>query len=128
LRIPPPSCTGIASGADDDAVDALLQPALDGRKIADTAAELHRDRQQFENAIDCACVHRLAGKRAVEIDDVQIFEALRLERLRLLRRIAMEHGRARHVALFEPHADAVFQIDGGKQDHDTRQPMLTAST
>ena len=48
----------------------------------------------------------------------QILEALRLERLRLRRRIAVEHGRARHVALLEPHADAVLEVDGGEQDHD----------
>jgi hypothetical protein len=40
----------------------------------------------------------------------------------------VKHGRPRHVALLEPHADAVFQIDGGKQNHGMRQPLLTAST
>ena len=62
-------------------------------------------------------VHRLAGEGAVEIDDVQMPEALRLERVRLRRRIAVEHGGARHVALLQAHGEAVLQIDGGKQDH-----------
>ena len=62
-------------------------------------------------------VHRLAGKGAVEIDDVQIFEPLRGEGARLRRRIEVEHGRARHVALFEAHALAVLQVDGGKENH-----------
>ena len=62
-------------------------------------------------------VHRLAGEGAVEIDDVQMLEALRLEGLRLRRRIAVEHGGARHVALLQAHGEAVLQIDGGKQDH-----------
>ena len=48
---------------------------------------------------------------------MQIFKALRLEGARLRRRIAVEDGRARHVALLEPHAGAVLEIDGGKQDH-----------
>src|SRR5262249_10392773 len=52
-----------------------------------------------------------------KIDDVEIFEALRLECLRLRRRIAMKHRRARHVALLEPHAGAVLEIDGRKEDH-----------
>src|SRR3990170_2524237 len=47
------------------------------------------------------CVHRLAGKRAVEIDQVQPFETNRLEGPRLGGGIAVEHGRAPHVALFE---------------------------
>ena len=62
-------------------------------------------------------VHRLAGEGAVEIDDVQIFEALRCEGSRLRGGIAVEHGRARHVALLQAHALAVLEIDGGEQDH-----------
>ena len=68
----------------------------------------------FENALDRGGVHRLAGKGAVEIDDVQILEALRLERTRLLRRIAVKHRGARHVALLQPHGEAFLEIDGGK--------------
>ncbi len=48
---------------------------------------------------------------------MQIFEALPREGLRLRRRIAVEHRRARHVALLQAHGFAVLQIDGGKQDH-----------
>ena len=83
--MPPPSCTGICTAAED--------------------------------ALDRGRVHRLARKGAVEIDDVQIFEALRREDPRLLGRIAMENGRARHVALLKAHGFAVFQIDGGKKNH-----------
>ena len=85
--------------------------------IADAAAKLHRNSHRREDALDRRRIHRLAGKGAVEIDDVQIFEALRREGARLLRRIAMKHGRARHVALFEAHGFAVLQIDGRKEDH-----------
>ena len=83
--MPPPSCTGICTAAED--------------------------------ALDRGGVHRLAGKGAVEIDDVEIFESLRGEGARLLGRIAIENRRARHVALLQAHGFAVFQIDGGKQDH-----------
>ena len=73
---------------------------------------------RFEDALDRRRIDRLAGKGAVEIDDMQILEALGLEGLRLRRRIAVKHGGARHVALLEAHAHAVLQIDGRKQDHD----------
>jgi hypothetical protein len=45
---------------------------------------------------------------------VKVLEALRLERVRLLRRVFVEHGRARHVALLQPHGEAFLQIDGGE--------------
>jgi hypothetical protein len=62
-------------------------------------------------------IHRLAGKGAVEIDKVQIFESLLRERVRLRRRVAIEHRRARHVALLQAHGIAVLEIDGRKKDH-----------
>ena len=67
--------------------------------------------------LDRLRVDRLAGKGAVEIDDMQIFEALLGEGARLRRRIEVEHGGARHVALLQAHALAVLQIDGGKENH-----------
>ena len=105
-------------GADDDAVDALAEPALDRRHVADAAAELHAQANRFENAFDRGDVHRLAGEGAVEIDDVQMLEALRLEHMRLRRRVAIEDGGARHVALLQANGQAVLEIDGGKQDHE----------
>ncbi len=62
-------------------------------------------------------IHRLAGKRAVEIDDMEIFEALRGEACSLRRRIEIEHGGARHVALLQAHALAVLQINRWKENH-----------
>ena len=71
----------------------------------------------LQNALDRRRVHRLAGEGAVEIDDVQVFEALALESAGLRRRIAVEHGRARHVALLETDGEAFLQVDGGEKDH-----------
>src|SRR6202042_991320 len=107
-------------GTDDDAGHALAEPAIDGGAVANAAAELQRNFNGAENALDCRSIHRLAGKGAVKIDQMQIFKALPLERLRLRRRVAVEHGRARHVALLQAHGKTVFEIDGGKQDHGTR--------
>ena len=104
-------------GADDDARDALVEPGFDGLEIANAAAELHRHRDRLQHRLDGLRIHRLAGKGAVEIDDVQIFEALLGEGPRLRGGIEVEHGRARHVALFEAHALAVLEVDGGKENH-----------
>ena len=62
-------------------------------------------------------IHRLAGKGAIEIDHMQIGETLVLEGQRLRRRIAMEHLGARHVALLQPHAETVLEINRRKQNH-----------
>ena len=48
---------------------------------------------------------------------MQVLKALRREDARLLGGVAMKDRRPRHVALFEAHGFAVFQIDGGKEDH-----------
>src|SRR5262249_8344565 len=104
--------------ADDDPGDALVEPGLDGADVANAAAELHGNRSRFDDALDRGNIDRLAGKGTVEIDHVEIFEAQRLEGLRLRRRIAVKHRRARHVGLLEPHACAVLEVDGGKEDHD----------
>ncbi len=104
-------------GADDDARDAFGEPGLDGREIADAAAELHRHRDRLQHRLHRQRIDRLAGKGAVEIDHVQIFEALRGKGARLRSRVEVEHGGARHVALLQAHALAVLQIDGGKENH-----------
>ena len=113
-------------GADDDAVDALAEPGFHRRHVAHAAAELDRQADGFEDALDRGGVHRLAGEGAVEIDDVQIFEALHLEGARLRRRIAVEDGRARHVALLEPHGEAFLEVDGGKEDQRPTRPVIGA--
>ena len=102
--------------ADDDPRDAFGEPALDGLHVADAAAELHRDRHAPQDRLDGVRVHGLAGEGAVEIDDVEPFEALRLEARGLRRRIVAEHRRLLHVALDEPHAAAVLEVDRRKQD------------
>ncbi len=101
-------------GAEDHAVDALLQPRDDGVEIANAAAELHRHMHRPEDRLDRLLVHRLAFERAVQIDHMQPIEALVLERAPLRRRIGVEHRRLRHLALAQPHALAVFEVDGGK--------------
>ncbi len=55
-------------------------------EIANAAAELHRHGDRLQHRLDRQRVHRLAGKGAVKIDDVQIFEPLLGEGARLSRR------------------------------------------
>src|SRR5215813_6580422 len=114
----PDEC-GIAHrrGADDDAVDPLAEPGLDSRHVADAAAQLHAQADRLENAVDRRGVHRPAREGSVEIDDVEMAKTFGLERMRLRGGIAVEHGRAPHVALFEAHAYALFEVDGGEEDH-----------
>jgi len=108
---------GIAhrSGADDHPRNTFRQPGFNRFQIADAAAELYRHADRLEHRLDSLRVHRLAGKGAVEIDHMQILEPLRGEGLCLRRRVEVEHGRARHVALFEPHAVAVFRSMAGNR-------------
>jgi hypothetical protein len=86
-------------------------------KIADAAAKLDRNGDHVEHALDRGGVHRLAGERAVEIDDVQIVETLRGEGARLRGRIVVEDGRLGHVAAQEADALAFFEIDRRIEDH-----------
>src|SRR5436853_328913 len=59
----------------------------------------------------------LTGEGAVEIDDVQVREALGREQARLGGRVVVEDGGLGHLAALEADAAAVLQIDGGVQDH-----------
>ena len=95
----------------------LSSHILDGRHVADAAAELHRNGDGREDGVDRVAVDRLARKGAVEVDDVQIVEALVLERARLRRRVVVENGGGVHVAELQAHALAVLEVDGGEQDH-----------
>ena len=75
------------------------------------------DMHRVEDRLDRLLVDRLPFEGAVEIDHMQPVEALLLERARLRRGIGVEHRRLRHLALAEPHALPVFQVDGREQDH-----------
>ena len=59
---------------------------------------------------------------------MQPVEALLGKELRLGRRVAVEQGRLRHVALLQAHALAVLQVDGGKEDHGAGTWRLTSTS
>src|SRR4029078_7726696 len=91
------------------------------------AAKLDRNMNGVQEALLGLLIHRLALEGAVEIDDMQPFESLALEKKRLHRRISVEHRCALHLALTKTHASAVFQIDSGKQDHRFHTQKLAIS-
>ena len=62
-------------------------------------------------------IGRAAIEGAVQIDAMQPFETLIRKFARLRSGIGIEHRRLIHQPALEPHALAVFQIDGRKQDH-----------
>src|SRR5215217_5954859 len=84
---------------------------------ANAAAELDGEFYGLKDLLDCSAVDALAGKGAVEIDDVEIVKTLVLERFCLRRGIVVEDGRLVHVAELEAHALAVLEVDSGDEDH-----------
>ena len=60
-------------GADDDVSDAIVEIAFDRIEVADTAAQLDRDlvANSLDHRLDRLLVLRLAGKGAVQVDQVQ---------------------------------------------------------
>ena len=102
---------------DDDAGNTLAEPAFDGCHVAHTPTELYTHRGTLKNTINRFSIHRLTGKRAIKIDDVQIIKTLRFKSQRLRGGIAVKHRGPRHVALLQAHGLAFLEIDSGKQNH-----------
>jgi hypothetical protein len=70
-----------------------------------------------QDGLDGAFVHRLAGKGAVQVDQVQAPRAGIEPAPGHGGRVFAEGGRCVHVALLKAHALAVLQVDGGNQQH-----------
>ena len=110
---------GVADGqAADDGTRRDLERLLEARACPNAAAELHVDAGRLAHAPDQRQVDGLAAFRAVEIDDVQPARA----------ELAVLHGELdgvdgvarllREVAVQEPHAAPVAQVDGRYQLHE----------
>ena len=103
--------------AKDHALQPFGKPHLDGRHVTDAAAQLGGHFALLENLFDRGGVDRLAREGAVQINKVQPLTA-RLDKFQRLRGgVFVEHGRLFHLAFVEAHGIAVFQIDGGIEDH-----------
>jgi hypothetical protein len=64
----------------NDPGDTLVEPALDASQITNAATKLNRQGHRLEDFLDSVAIDRLAGERAVEVDQMQILEPLTLER------------------------------------------------
>ena len=106
-------------GADDHVAQAVVEIALDGVEVAQAAAELHRDlvADLAHDRLDRRLVDRLAGEGAVQVDQVQPARAGVEPAARHRGRVVAERGDGLHVALFEAHALAVFEVDRRDQQH-----------
>ncbi len=95
-----------------------LKVGTDGAFIADAAADL--DRQIGKGSGDGAdriAIDRLAGKGAVEVDQMQPLGAGRDPTSGHLDRVIGEHGLVLHPPLAQAHAAAVLEVDCGNQQH-----------
>src|SRR5690606_8363540 len=105
-------------GADDDPLHAGIQIGLDDLRVADAAADLDRQvRVRLRNRLDDLAVDRLAGEGAIEVHQMQTARAALDPVPGHRHRVIGEHGVVFHATLFQAHAFAVFQVDGGDQLH-----------
>ncbi len=115
--------------ADDDVPQPGVDVALDGVQVADAAAQLHRNvgAHLGQDGLDGRLVLGLAGKRAVQVHQVQAARA----RIRPLAGhgggVFAKGGRLVHVTLLEAYAVAVLEVDGGDEQHDGERGMGRAA-
>src|SRR5882672_659223 len=105
--------------ADDDKTDAAVDVTLDRVEVAQTTAQLDRyvGADRGNDLAHHRLVDRAAGAGAIQVDDVQAARPLRDPVPRYPDRVVGEHGLAFHVALAQPNAAPVFQVNGGDQKH-----------
>ena len=100
-------------GADDDVAQTGVQIALNGVQVADAAAQLYIDlaAHGFQDLADRHFIFGLAGKRTVEIHQMQTPRALGQPGTGHDVRVFTKSGGLVHVALLEANAVAVFQVN-----------------
>ena len=64
-----------------------------------------------------AALTGLPCEGAIEIHDMEVLEALILKRFCLRGWIGMKYRGAAHIALTQPHAHAILEVDGGKENY-----------
>ena len=104
-------------GAEHHAGHPRSEQRLGGLDAADTSAGLHRHVQRSGDRCDQVAVAWLAGARRVEVDDVHPRRTLGLEGERLGDGFLAVDGAAAVVALVEPHATPLEQVDRRIQIH-----------
>jgi len=114
-----PNQFGVAQcrGSEHDAVDPEAQPALDRVKVSNAASQLDAQPDGIADRGNRRAVYRMAGKGAVEVDDMEPAEARGFELTRLSRGILVEHRRGRHLAANQANAGTVFEVNRRVEDH-----------
>ena len=92
-----------------------VQVALNGIQIADTTTELHIDlaAHLFQDLADGRFILRVAGKRAVQIHQMQAPRPFVHPAARHDRRVFAKSGGLVHIALFQANTVAVFEVNRG---------------
>ena len=103
-------------GADNDARDASVEPALDTGAGADAAAELDVAGEGGDDPAHCLAVAAFPCEGTVEVDDVEVARAGPSERQRLCGGVVAIDGGAVHVALGEADDLTGLEVDGGEDD------------
>ena len=108
--------------ADDHVRQTVVQIAFDGVQVANAAAQLDGNLAAhfLDDRADRVFVFRLAGERAIQVDEVQTPGAAVDPMPGHRRRFFGKYRRLVHIALFEAYAVTVFQVDGGNQQHSNR--------
>ena len=104
-------------GANDHVAQTRVEVALDGVEVANTAAQLHvyLVAHFFENGANSGFVFGLTGKGAVKVNQVHATRPLVDPIARHGGGVFAKDGGLVHVALFEAHTLAVFQVNGRNQ-------------
>ena len=99
--------------------EAVVRGARDRVAVWNAAAELPRDllADDADDLADRLFVLRLAGERAVQVDQMEPLRALLKPMLGHRRRILGEYGGRLHFALPEANAVTVLDIDRGNDLH-----------
>ena len=107
-----------AAGADDAPADAGFDVGFNGVDAANAAADLNRQlREAAGDGGHGVGVHRLAFEGTVQVDQVQPAAAGVHPAGGHFNRVGTEDGGIFHAALQQAYALAVFQINGGDDQH-----------
>ena len=106
-----------SAGAEDGPADAPVECGGEIAFGADAAAELHRHAGRIDDLAHDAAVHRLAGLGPIQIDNVNAVGAEFDPAPGDGGRIVGEDGFPRVIALPQPDAPAIEEVDSGVDEH-----------
>src|SRR5262245_26186991 len=112
-------------GPEDRTRRARRQHGVDRGPVAQAATDLHGNLHRGADGGHQLRLHRTAGARAVQVDDVQPARARRREAARHRHRVVAVDRLAIVGALQEADAAPAAQVDGGVDGHASPRPRTT---